>query len=470
MLRHIVIRILMIIPTLVVMSIVVFLLSTATPNDYVENMLSLEGVTKDDDRIDYQNYNKLYHRKAKELYKDLPLFYISVTPHNYPNINNISKIPLVEKGHFINLLKHHISKDDAYVYLDAIKQFRQFVRINKDSIDVVTRKDLSQLSALLAQPENLVEIRKSTLNLAYKYQDSDLVHGITNLIVNIPTDNNDYVFHLPTLTWNGFGNQYHKWIVNFLGGNFGSSVLDAQPVSKKISAAIKWTILLVFFNVLLSLIISIPLSLISAYKANTWIDTLISWTSITLYSIPLFWLATLLIIYFTTDTYGSWLDIFSSPSSFYYDKDTSLFSLIGKYISRLILPVICLTILDIAYITRILRADLLKEFNKSYAITLKAKGIESWTVLWKHILPNSLISLTTLLINNIPIALAGTMIIEVIFNIPGMGRLMYSSIYAADWNVVYTILLLIALLTVLFYLLGDIIYAILNPRISYGEV
>ena len=135
----------------------------------------------------------------------------------------------------------------------------------------------------------------------------------------------------------------------------------------------------------------------------------------------------------------------------------------------MILPVICISLKDIAYLTRVIRADLIKESTKDYATTLKAKGVSKWNAMWKHILPNSMISTVTIIISNIPLALAGGLIIEVIFNIPGMGRLMYSSIIQSDWNVVYAILMLISLVTVVFYLIGDVLYTFLNPKVSYSN-
>jgi peptide/nickel transport system permease protein len=247
------------------------------------------------------------------------------------------------------------------------------------------------------------------------------------------------------------------------------SILDAQPVFKKIRSAMKWTVLLILMNLVLSLLISIPLSILSAYYANSRLDRWISGLSLAVYSVPVFWMATLLIVYFTTDTYSKWLDVFPSPASFYSESETGLFGLLSKYFGRLILPVICISLKDIAYLTRVIRADLIKESTKDYATTLKAKGVSNWNAMWKHILPNSMISTITIIISNIPLALAGGLIIEVIFNIPGMGRLMYSSIIQSDWNVVYAILMLISLVTVVFYLIGDVLYTFLNPKVSYSN-
>lgn len=466
MFRHIVIRLLMIIPTLVIVSILAFALSVSTPGDSVEQSLALEGITLEDDRISQENYEKEYSKKASELNKDKPLFYFGIRPSNYPSYKEWQSVSIQKKSDVKKLLKQNIPLSDAQNYLNAIKKIEYKYFDIRDSLESELKKDWKQSINLLAKSDQLIDIRKRMLYMANTYQDSPFIEDFTELMVSIPSDGQSH-WHYPKMDWHGVNNQYHHWISDFLKGNYGTSILDSQPVFVKIKTAIKWTSLLIIMGLIFSLLISIPLAVLSAYNANGRLDNWISWISLSIYSIPIFWMATILIVYFTTDAYSKWLDIFPSPASFYSEKDSGIFTLIVKYFNRLILPVICISLKDIAYLVRVIRADLIKEIAKKYATTLRAKGVNSWMILWKHILPNSMISTVTIIISNIPLALAGTLIIEVIFNIPGMGRLMYNSILQSDWNVVYAMLLLISFFTVLFYLIGDIVYAFLNPRISF---
>ena len=457
----------MIIPTLLIVSIVAFGLSVCTPGDVVNQALALEGVSLDNDRISASNYQKQYAQKSKQLGKDKPIFYLTIVPNHYPTYKEWNNINTIDRDDIKRLVQSNIPLESAKEYISALSEFENKYFDAKDSISAAFKRDWKQSISLLRKPEQLVLIRKQLIYLANEYQDTPHIESITQLLTEIPLDGASNNWHVPSLRWHGFDNQYHSWITSFITGNYGTSILDAQPVYVKIWSAVKWTALLVLMSLLFSLFISIPLSVLSAYYANTRLDRWISGLSLAIYSIPVFWMATLLIVYFTTDTYSKWLDIFPSPASFYSESETGLFGLLGKYFGRLILPVICISLKDIAYLTRVIRADLIKESAKDYAVTLKAKGVNNWSTLWKHILPNSLISTITIIISTIPLALAGTLIIEVIFNIPGMGRLMFSSINQADWNVVYAILMLISLVTVIFYLLGDILYAFLNPRIRY---
>lgn len=456
----------MIIPTLIIVSIIAFVLSVSTPGDSVEQSLSLEGITLDDDRISQVNYEKEYAKKAKELNKDKALFYFGLRPNHYPSHDEWQTVSILNRSEVKKLVKKNITLKHANNYIKAINQLEYTYFENRDSISPELKTDWKQTLNQLAKPDDLVTIRKRMLYMANTYQDSPFVEDFTKLMINIPLDGKN-IWHIPKIEWHGSNNQYHNWISSFLSGNYGNSILDSKPVYVKVWSAIKWTSLLIIMSLFLSLIVSIPLAMFSAYRANGKLDRWISWISLSIYSVPIFWMATLLIVYFTTDTYSKWLDIFPSPASFYSENNTGMIELMGKYFNRLILPVICISLKDVAYLVRVIRADLIKETAKEYATTLRAKGVNQWTTMWKHILPNSMISTITIIISNIPLALAGTLIIEVIFNIPGMGRLMFNSILQSDWNVVYAMLLLISFVTVIFYLIGDIVYAILNPRITF---
>ena len=188
-----------------------------------------------------------------------------------------------------------------------------------------------------------------------------------------------------------------------------------------------------------------------------------------IYAIPVFWLASLLIIYFTSDRYGAWMNIFPSPGLWYIPEGQSMWTTFSMYGSQLILPIICMVANDIALLSTMVRNNVAAEKSKLYVLMAYAKGLSQQQVLTKHILPNVLLPLITIAGSRLAAGLAGALIIEVIFNIPGMGRLMYDSIFAADWNVVFGILVVLSLLTILILLITDVLYAIADPRIKFQK-
>ena len=278
----------------------------------------------------------------------------------------------------------------------------------------------------------------------------------------------DRSFFLPKFIWQGTDNRYHLWIQAILGGSFGDSFVNGQPVSRIVSKALVWTLVLTILDLLFSFSLGIFLGYYLSVHPRGRIQAFINQLLYLLYSIPKFWLATMLVVYFTTSDYGSWTNLFPSVGMDVL-PGVSSWGQVWHNLPRLILPVICLSIFSISYVSRILRRSILNEMKAPYIMTAYSKGLSRKQVVKRHALPNALLPIITILTGAIPTTLAGSVIIEVIFNIPGIGRLMFESILLADWNVVYCIVLLLALVLSISYLLGDLCYAYLNPQIRLAK-
>ena len=274
----------------------------------------------------------------------------------------------------------------------------------------------------------------------------------------------DRAFFLPKFVWHGTDNRYHLWMRSILGGTFGKSIVNGQEVSRVVSKALVWTGVLSFFDLILSFVIGIFLGYYMSLNPKGRIQSAFSHILYLFYSIPKFWLATMFVVYFTTSDYGSWTNIFPSVG-IEVMPGASTWEQVMSNLPKLILPVICLSIISICYISRLLRRSILNEMKAPYIMTAYAKGLHKKDVVRRHALPNALLPIITLLSSAIPISLAGSVVIEVIFNIPGVGRLLYSSVLSADWNVVFCIVLLMALVISISYLIGDVLYAYFNPQI-----
>jgi len=272
---------------------------------------------------------------------------------------------------------------------------------------------------------------------------------------------------LPVIDWNGTDNQYHHWLFRALQLDLGISMIDARKVTHKLSSALFWTLIYVMIAYAISLIIAIPAGLTSAWYQNRWVERLISGTSFIFYAFPLFWLATLGVVFLTSAVYHPWLDLFAGPGLGPVRNDMGFWQKLGIATPHLILPALILSLHTAAGGIRIIRNSTLDELKSDYFITARAKGLSDLKVMVRHIFPNAMLPVITLLISGFPAALAGSVVLEVVFNIPGMGRLLYDSIKFMDWNVVFAILLFIGLITFVFYLIGDLLYAYLNPKIKF---
>lgn len=271
---------------------------------------------------------------------------------------------------------------------------------------------------------------------------------------------------LPVFRWYGTQNQFHKWFGKVLTLDFGISAIDGQKVLDKIKPALKWTFIYIIIAFILTYGLAIPLGIFSAYYHNTKIAGLLNIKLMILYSVPLFWLATLSVIFFTSPEITPVLNIFPSIGIGDIYSDMNLYEQLSIAVPHLILPSIVVAIHSAAYLSTLIKKNMLQEMKKSYYLALLARGLSKKTVILKHIFPNSLLPLVTLIIVSFPASFAGSVVMEVIFNIPGMGRLLYDSISNYDWNVVFAIVLLLGVFTYVSYTIGDIVYSYLSPKIK----
>ncbi len=273
-------------------------------------------------------------------------------------------------------------------------------------------------------------------------------------------------FAAPKIRWYGSKNQFHHWLSSLIRGDFGVSTLDGKNVSSKIFSSLKWTALLALISLVLSISMSIPIGLWLGSKENTWSKNLFEKLSFFIYTIPLFWFCLLGVIFFTSDYYG--LKIFPSVGVDPRISSMDFFEGLRALGAKLILPSLCWTLHSLSYATTQLKTSVKHQATLDYVRTAYAKGLSRKEISVRHILKNALLPMITLFMAAIPNAIAGSLVIETIFNIPGMGRLLIQSIYAVDWNTVLAIVFVTSLITMLSFLIADILYAWSNPKIKFS--
>ncbi len=258
--------------------------------------------------------------------------------------------------------------------------------------------------------------------------------------------------------------QYWLWVTKIATLDFGSSYKDNRPVMDKIWERLPVTLQLNIISLLLTYLLAIPLGIYSATHQYTAGDKATTVVLFVLYSLPSFWVATILILFLGGGDYLHWFPI-SGISSLDAEQLGTWDWLVDR-VWHLVLPVFCLTYGGLAYVSRQMRAGMLETIRQDYIRTARAKGLSERTVIFKHALRNSLIPIVTLLGFLLPAMLGGSIIIESIFTIPGMGQLGFEAILSRDYPVVMAISTIAALLTLIGLLISDIAYAIVNPTIS----
>ncbi len=256
--------------------------------------------------------------------------------------------------------------------------------------------------------------------------------------------------------------RYAKWLGNVLQGDWGNSFTSKRPALQEIAERLPNTLLLMGITLIVTLVIAIPLGIISAIKQYSWFDHFTTTIAFAGQSLPVFWFGLILIIIFSVTLKGtdgrpllpgSGMSTLGTPFS-YWDR-----------IRHLILPVTMLAFVSAAGYVRYLRSSMLDVIHEDYIRTARAKGMRERMVIFKHALRNALIPLVTLIGLDLPTLFGGALFTETMFAWPGIGRLFFTAALKTDYPVVMAVLVIDSALVILSSLLVDVVYAALDPRI-----
>jgi peptide/nickel transport system permease protein len=258
---------------------------------------------------------------------------------------------------------------------------------------------------------------------------------------------------------------YAQWLGNLLQGDLGRSISRKQPVTQLIAERIGPSFLISGTSLLLTWLISVPLGLYASARSGRFDERASSLLLYVLYSFPTFVAALFLQIIFAVWLRGTaWeLPLFGMSD---LPADAPWLARVGDVARHAILPVTCQTYVSLAYDSRFIKANLEEAVRQDYIRTARAKGAGPWRVLVHHAFRNTLIPLVTLLGLSLPALIGGSVIIEQIFTWPGMGRLFFESIRERDYPTIMGLTLMFSVLTLLGQLLADMLYCVVDPRVS----
>jgi len=250
--------------------------------------------------------------------------------------------------------------------------------------------------------------------------------------------------------------QFTTWIGQLAHGDLGVSIFSNLPVSQLIMQRIEPTLSLAFFTLTIAIVVAVPLGVLAAWKAGSWIDRGVMAFSVLGFSTPVFVLGYALIYFFSLK-----LNFF--PVQGY----TSISEGLWPFLHRLILPSVTLSVIFIALFARITRASVMEILEEDYIRTARAKGLSNRTVLMRHALRNAAVPIITVIGIGFALLIGGVVVTESVFNIPGLGRLTVDAVLRRDYPVIQGIILVFSATYVLVNLIIDILYVALDPRIRY---
>ena len=250
--------------------------------------------------------------------------------------------------------------------------------------------------------------------------------------------------------------QFGSWLWRILHGDLGTSIFTNLPVSSLIAQRIEPTLSLMVLTLVLTIVVAVPLGVLAAWKAGSWVDRTIMAFAVFAFSLPVFVVGYVLAFVFALQL--EWLPV---------QGYTPLAEGFRPWLHNLILPAVALGSVYIALIARITRASMLEVLQQDYIRTARAKGLDQRSILFVHALKNAAVPIMTVIGIGIALLIGGAVVTESVFAIPGLGRLTIDAILRRDYPVIQGIVLLFSFLYVLVNLMVDLTYTLVDPRIRY---
>ena len=486
MIRYTLNRLLVFIPMLVMISLLAFVVSVSSPGDPVNRLLS----GNQEESADAKNGNPNLEADKKalrhQLGLDLPVFYFSM--HTIADIDTIHRFEQLNEHAFMQGLARESGRPELVV--QWIHQVHLTTAI-LDSLKPDSIQNTPSFQSDLSACRNLIEslcISQTRTSMDAKQDSISLLLGSSALFSDakvsweksiqiaeqLKTEKQSWKKWIPKICWNGLQNQYHRWMFGdgeerkgIIRGDFGISFRDGQPISDRILPRFKWTLSIAAISIILAFFIGIPTGVIAGSKVGSWFDRIHRIIAFAMLSLPGFFVATGLLVLFSNPDFLDWFPSSGVKDLSTFDPNWSFGKRVQHYAPYLILPIFCFTYASAAFISIQVRNSIREQMKQDYIRTARAKGISETRILIHHALRNSLSPIITLFGQSLPMLLGGSVIIESIFSIPGMGLEIYESVINYDYPMIVALFTIIGFLTMLGNLISDILYAWADPRVRY---
>ncbi|MEZ5015317.1 MAG: ABC transporter permease [Chitinophagales bacterium] len=492
--KYILKRILFFIPTLVVISLLAFIISIQAPGDPLDRLVSV-STGGDEQSAQSITAAREKDRWRKKLGLDLPVFYFSVTNAATPDTlyryydrreQETLKRLIHTYGDWKEIDAYNKSLHRLSDLLNLCSAELRKDTVISDAADKIQKcKNVAAAMLYLYEPERIQAQLDTLMQYAGEIsafpEIKNTVRTSHDAFGQLLENKSSWLSYIPVIHFYGY-NQYHRWIFGdgnwltgkgsthcrgILRGDFGYSYETKLPVSSVIGERIRWSLLFTLISIILAYIISIPVGIRAAAKKDSLFDRTSSVILFILYSMPSFWVATLLLMTFSNPDMLHWFPASGVQPVTGIPEGTSFFARIRMHLPYMVLPTICYTYAQLAFLSRLTRVSTLDAITQDFVRTARAKGLSEKAVIYKHAFRNALLPVITVFANVFPLAIGGSVILETIFTIPGMGQQIFQAITTKDYPVIIDVFTLTGVLTLIGYLFADILYAWADPRISF---
>lgn len=400
-----------------------------------------------------------YIAYIKRMGQDLPLFYISVAPVTQLSPAELNTFSMHIKAQLTKLSWRHGSSQNAFAYIQSIAALQKQLQ---DNPTPVFTKHLQVL-----QSEDKVEtLQTAARDIVATAVQPQIREAANKVLLNLHTmqeQQKAFTYLLPEINLHGGQNQYHQWLMQLLHGNLGKSYKSSRPVVEVLLDAAGNTWWLLIFSMLVTFVLALELSIRMAKKKGRRLRRTLMPLLFIIDSIPPFVLALLLLVLLANPNFIQLFPVFGM--GFYAPQELSIWQEIGQWAYYMTLPLLSLILFNLPYLTSQIHSAISTAMQADYTRTARAKGLAEAAVIRKHALRNSLLPIITIVSDFLPALVTGTLIVETVFAVPGIGRLLLDAVLSRDYPVLTGIVLVIAAFRIAAYLLADMAYAWADPRI-----
>ena len=491
MLRYILRRTLLALPTLLVISFLTFGLGKCAPGDPIVNIFGEEVYNT----LDPAQQAEKYRANAIRIGLDGPAFYFTLTTAAYPD--TIWRIfPLNRRKRLEKFIGQTGNWSAVSAYDQAISHTVKAVEALPESLpqNYLLRKELTaliQADKFELLDSALVRLNSLTASIPEaKFSDSlptivppefrrpkspflylsGALMQLDSAVYRMHTQKTSDKLQSPIVYLHGFENQYHQWLKGFLTGDLGLTRRKVE-VWEDLQSSLLATLTINFLALVFAYLIAVPIGVEMARRKGRWLDRWGKRTMFFLYSMPVFWFGGLIIMIFTNTGWGHAI----LPSIYFDVRDAwrpgtaSFGDWWGANAAKCVLPIFILTIHAMAMLALQMRSGVLATISEDYIRTARAKGVGDEEVYWSHAFRNALFPLITVFASVLPAVFSGSLVIEALFGFPGMGSKTFEAYLGMDLPLLSAIMMVAATLTILGSLIADVLYTLADPRVRFSK-
>lgn len=479
--RYILKRLLFLVPTLLLLVVAGFILIESAPQN--PELLNMEIETNPLSNPAQQEAQKRQLRSKYGL--DLPVFYFRIT--HLADIDTLNRIASDSDRQLIQQLLIRNGNSNAVMhYYQSLKEWitysRTHIQNNADSVQMEFYREILAIAYGLLNTWNTdaikAQVKRAESNYDFMPIDPKMKEHFSvykSAFESLNEHAQPWKTWIPSLRFYT-KNRFHQWLFGngserkgIIRGDFGVSWYNQRPVLPYLLPKLFWSVLLTFLSVLMAYVAAIPIGLLAARNVNRLFDRVLQAVILILFSIPSFLAAILLLRTFSNPDVFQWFPTGGVAPTGGFQSSLNFLQQIIQTIPYLVLPVIAYTYGSFVFLTRLTREQLVQEQSKPYAITARSKGITQPLIFRRHLLRNSLLPLITVFSQVFPASVAGSVVIESIFTIPGMGQETLLAVFQMNYPVLAAILVISGLFTIIGYLISDILYVLADPRIRLNK-